>query len=832
MSDLLTAALGYARMGWPVFPLHTPSADSCSCSKGAECDRRGKHPRTPNGLTDASTDEATICAWWAKWPAANVGVRTGNGLVVVDVDSAERVELEGKLPPTRRVHTGRGRHYYFKGEAKSGQNVYGPGVDVRGAGGYVVAPPSLHSSGARYEWDPSCELVAELPDLGPKKSRRAVAAATAAASAVAALDPGRRRIARARAWLAKRDPAVEGKGGSTDTMTTAIEVLAFVQGDRATALSLLRPWNVTCQPPWPEDLLARKVDEAAKADILPALMARREQELDELRKPDPTTSQVGTIKAGVDLHRVVDEAEAALGLELGTYQRSGMLVHVIRTEIGEASIRQMRSATVAERLTKICTFEKYDARKDGWIACEPPGSVVDALCARGEWPDVRYLRGVVETPTLVADGSVLQSPGYDEASGYLLIPSGSFPAVADAPGYEDALLALRKLDEVFVDFPFAEEAHRSAALAYLLTLMARPAIHGPVPAFAVDATTPGTGKSLLTKVVGIIATGSEPGMTSTPTDETEWRKLITTVALEGGRMVCLDNLNGRIESSSLDSVLTSGRWRDRVLGSSATVNVAVSSVWSLTGNNMQLGGDLARRVITCRLESPLERPEERTDFRHPHLAAWVAVHRPRLAAAALTVLRAYHVAGRPVPAGWTPLGTFEAWTNLVAGALVWLGRPNPLDGRPQGGDQDAKIIALRGVLLGLRRLDPSGVGASAAEIVNELWPPGGMPSERPGHAELRTSIEVLCPVTWGRSPSAKSLGMVFRYQKRRVIGGMMLDSVMDNHGVARWVVVTAGDFRSASGSTGSSRVTSTPLPQTVIADEQRQFVEPTQNRPG
>lgn len=179
---LLAAALSYAARGWPVFPVHTPTrhVDSlparCSCRKRS-CDRVGKHPRTKNGLTDATTDESAIRAWWSATPDANIGIATGRGLVVIDIDPARADEglsqFESALPTTPLVHTGsNGRHHYLRGpdgvELKNSVSMLAPGVDVRGDGGYVVAPPSLHASGRRYSWDAGADIddiaIAELPD--------------------------------------------------------------------------------------------------------------------------------------------------------------------------------------------------------------------------------------------------------------------------------------------------------------------------------------------------------------------------------------------------------------------------------------------------------------------------------------------------------------------------------------------------------------------------------------------------------------------------------------------------------------------------------------------
>jgi Bifunctional DNA primase/polymerase, N-terminal/AAA domain/Primase C terminal 1 (PriCT-1) len=167
------AALSYAARGWPVFPLHTPTTGgSCDCRKDG-CDSIGKHPRTMNGLTSATTDPEAIRRWWKMWPSANVGILTGagSGLVVIDVDGRNggRETLATlTLPETLTVETGDGLHMYFKhpgGAVPSNSDIL-PGIDRKADGGYVVAPPSLHASGRLYrfaaEW-PADRPLAPLP---------------------------------------------------------------------------------------------------------------------------------------------------------------------------------------------------------------------------------------------------------------------------------------------------------------------------------------------------------------------------------------------------------------------------------------------------------------------------------------------------------------------------------------------------------------------------------------------------------------------------------------------------------------------------------------------
>lgn len=156
--DYLACALAYAAKGWHVFPCFEPgAADPSLCACGRDCGKnKAKHPRTKNGLLDATTDADKIRAWWEKWPRANVAVRTGkeSGIIVLDVDGElGRQSIKGlNLPVTATVLTGRGFHYYFKhpgGHVTTKTGLF-PGVDIRGDGGYVLAPPSRHISGKKY----------------------------------------------------------------------------------------------------------------------------------------------------------------------------------------------------------------------------------------------------------------------------------------------------------------------------------------------------------------------------------------------------------------------------------------------------------------------------------------------------------------------------------------------------------------------------------------------------------------------------------------------------------------------------------------------------------
>ena len=175
---MLSAALGYAGRGWRVFPLHTPLDGGCTCRKRGSCTQSGKHPRTRNGVKDASAHPGQIEQWWSKWPDANIGIATGkdSGLMVLTwttrttdeaaTISRSRVADHRVLPQTLTATTGNGEHLFFAYpgvEVGNSASKLAENVDVRGDGGSVVAAPSLHANGKRYAWREPELALAQAP---------------------------------------------------------------------------------------------------------------------------------------------------------------------------------------------------------------------------------------------------------------------------------------------------------------------------------------------------------------------------------------------------------------------------------------------------------------------------------------------------------------------------------------------------------------------------------------------------------------------------------------------------------------------------------------------
>lgn len=166
--DTAQFATWYARRGIHVFPCHSIEDGVCTCGNPS-CKSPGKHPvaqLAPHGVTDATNDRSTITQWWAMFPDANIGVATGerSNLVVVDIDPDHGGEdswqnLEARYESVEHTwwaETGSGGyHIYFRADGlgiRNSASLIGPGIDVRGEGGYVIAPPSLHASGRIYAW--------------------------------------------------------------------------------------------------------------------------------------------------------------------------------------------------------------------------------------------------------------------------------------------------------------------------------------------------------------------------------------------------------------------------------------------------------------------------------------------------------------------------------------------------------------------------------------------------------------------------------------------------------------------------------------------------------
>jgi hypothetical protein len=361
----------------------------------------------------------------------------------------------------------------------------------------------------------------------------------------------------------------------------------------------------------------------------------------------------------------------------GLYQRGGAIVRIDFTpmktsdekEVYVQAITECGNDFLIEVISDICRFSKYDARKKGDKQSDAPEWIARALKQRGTRLKLPVLNGITNFPILRFNGKLVTIPGYHQQTGLYFDPRGvKYPAIPEEPTQDDARRALDRLKKLFSTFPFVDGPSRSVALSLLLTTIARRAID-VAPLHAFDSPTAGTGKSMISDIVGIIVTGERAGVVAQNEDPREFDKHFSAILMRGGPLVPIDNCDHPLKGALLNQAITQPIVDCRILGKSETVQIRANSTISANGNNLSIVGDLTRRTIMSRMDAGVERPELLKFDYSPLVDA--KDNRPELVSAALTVLRAFHVASVPVK---ETLGSFEQWSFLVRGALLCSGK--------------------------------------------------------------------------------------------------------------------------------------------------------------
>jgi hypothetical protein len=391
------------------------------------------------------------------------------------------------------------------------------------------------------------------------------------------------------------------------------------------------------------------------------------------------------------------------------------------------------------------------------------------------------LLSISRTPVLRMNGSVLEKPGYDRATGIYYAPEIEFPAVPERPTRDDARRGYERLCRPFRGFPFATEADKAAVVGEVLTLLTRHLVPR-APAFLHNATEAGSGKTKLFDTVAIIALGSNPALLNADIldDETELRKVLTTLTLSAAPLAVFDNVKrgGEIGSPGLANFLTATIYSDRLLCVNETVEATICTTVGLTGNGCEVVGDNTRRVVRVDLDAGMERPELRAFAFDCEVEA--RAERGELVAAALTMLRAHALEGRPQVPGRSVLGSFEDWDRLVSGALVFAGAPDPLVLLDKTRTADPERNRLGEVLRVLKALGGEQSAMKAGEII---WAAQEALRRRTGDekAEAQEWVDTLGRFGKDGVPNARSLGRYLTMNAGRVFDGMRLQAVFDAH---------------------------------------------------
>jgi putative DNA primase/helicase len=357
------------------------------------------------------------------------------------------------------------------------------------------------------------------------------------------------------------------------------------------------------------------------------------------------------------------------------FLRGREIVHVVKDRnrsVIQVLERGDLRAFLMERLTfkQMKTIHKGEEEKTFLATTDPPLNLCENILRRSGWP-FPPLEEVIHLPSLDRRGQLITSNGYQAELEAWVDLEGLKVDAPLKPTYKQVLHARSYIfDELLVDFPLVGEASKANALALALLPFLRSFIAGKegcTPPHLVTATTERTGKSLLVDVLSNVAIGSTPNQITEATNEDEWRKRITSTLQTSPTIVKIDNVNRKLNSSSLASVFTSLWWEDRELGRTRNVRYRNNAVWTITANNPQASSELVKRCVWIHLDPKMENPEERTGFKHHPILPWVKANRSKLARALLTIIQGWVNAGHP-KANKT-LGSFEIWAETVGGIL-------------------------------------------------------------------------------------------------------------------------------------------------------------------
>lgn len=491
-----------------------------------------------------------------------------------------------------------------------------------------------------------------------------------------------------------------------------------------------------------------------------------------------------TIRAG-ELASIATEAEAALvvgGAPL--YTRGGAIV---RPFVEELPATKGRTAAVprtvkvskeglTDHLARVAGWEKFDARSKKMVRADPPKQVAEVILSRdGEWM-LPKLSGVITTPTLRPDHSMLSEPGYDAATGLLLERPPTMPPIPQKPTREQAQQSLSLLKSLLRGFTFVTEADKSVALSMLMTPVVRGAM-SCAPLHAVRAPTPGSGKSYLTDLAAAISTGQPCPVIAPHQDEQELEKRLGAALLGGQPLVSIDNLNGALGSDALCQIVERPAVQVRVLGKSELVRIENKATILATGNNLHLVGDIVRRTVVCTLDTGEERPELRQFNDKPFDT--VLADRGKYVAAILTIVLAYREAG--FPGQRRDLASFDDWSQLVRSPLIWLGCADPVQTMEAARAEDPVLSSLSAVM----NTWLESVGAEVPVSAGEL-------KER---ADVSPDLRAaLMTVAGDRATiDTRRLGQWLGKYKGRIVSGLKFEAEEDKHAKQKvWVLRYAG----------------------------------------
>jgi hypothetical protein len=367
------------------------------------------------------------------------------------------------------------------------------------------------------------------------------------------------------------------------------------------------------------------------------------------------------------------------------------------------------------------------------------------------------------------------------------------PPIPDKPTKNDAVASLEFLKGPLREFPFADvdadqkSVARAVALSAYLSVVCRGA-YPVVPIHVIDAPLAGSGKSYLLSTVSAIATGQAMPVIGAGKSEEELEKRLGAAVIHGQPLVCIDNVVGELGGDALCRLIEQPRPSVRILGQSVNVEIDARAVtYFANGNNIIILGDLCRRAVRGRLDPAVERPELKTFTGNPMQE--ILANRGAYIAAALTIARAYIVAGRPNKL--SQLASFGEWSDTVRSALAWLEEADAVTSLDLSQAEDPETSALINMLTEWK--DVFGVGDKTAVTLRDVIEHcertyGASNFNDYVHRGLRAAVQAIMPDHQRQRLSLDALGYWIRSKKDRRVNGLWFNKTTNNNGPNTWWV--------------------------------------------
>jgi hypothetical protein len=479
-----------------------------------------------------------------------------------------------------------------------------------------------------------------------------------------------------------------------------------------------------------------------------------------------------------EMNQVVDAGERELAYSGRHYQRGGLIVTVV-TDPGtcETRVQDISPPALVRALSGAATWERFDGRAEDWVRIDPPARHTAVLFDSTSYHHLPVLNGLTRQPYLRQDGSLMTAAGYDAATGMFGVFDAREFSVPVNPTRAQAVAALALLKGLVSEFSFGSDTDLAAALVAMLTAVTRPSLaHAPM--FHVRAHMVGSGKSYLCELITAFATPQRGTPTTFPGDDEECRKLLLAELLRAPAVIEFDNLTGDLVAhKSLCTVLTSEHMSGRILGVSKTATVNTRTLFLSSGNNVGAVQDMTRRCLTIHLSPECEVPAARS-FTRPDLVREVLGERGRYVSAALTIVRAWIVAGRPMTV-CKSLAGFSDWSALCRQPLLWLGLADATASVFKAMAEDPDRETLSRLLTAWK----SVFGKTAAMVRDAVKRASEIGAE---HGELR---EVLRDIADERGEiNRRKLGWWIKRHAGRIVDGQRFARASGNRSAEAWQV--------------------------------------------